>query len=211
MTTQEDVLLTLSYLLGERTTPTGSQRTTRADFIQVSLEEIYRAYPWSFASANATLSFVDGNATLPTNFDYQHKVYGYFNDGSYDTETKEINIGDSDMFQDGDYKFWIEHISDGRYKIVTKDTNYSTAVVKYQTTAPVLDASTGTPINDKGLIALGARRYVKMSENPEADISQDEALFQKRLTEKIAMTQLSRPTKKHRKVYYANNYRLGDE
>jgi hypothetical protein len=209
MVTQTDVMETLSYLLGENTVPTSAIAIPRRNFIQKTVQEIYRAYPWPFASTTATLSFVDGVATLPANFDYQHKIYAYFYSGDTQTGLEEINMGDSDMFTQGQYKFWVQHVTGDTYTLVTKDS-YDTAVVKYQSVAPTINATIGTPFNDANAIALGARRYVKMSENPDADISQDEALFQKRLNESIAATQVNRPLRRNRKVYYANNYRLGE-
>lgn len=209
MVTQTQALTTLSYLLGENSVPTSSIIDSRKNFLQNSLNEIYRAYPWSFATANATLTFSGGIATLPANFDYQHKIYGYFYNGDTQTELKEINIGDSDMYVQNQFKFWIEHVSDDTFQIRTKDTLYTNAVISYQTAAPDF-TTTSTPFNDPNVIALGAKRYVKASENPDADISQDEALFQKRLTEVISAVQVNRPLRKHRSVYAANNYRLGE-
>ena len=209
MVTQTQALTTLSYLLGENSVPTSSVLDSRKNFLQNTLNEIYRAYPWSFAATNATLTFSGGVATLPANFDYQHKIYGYFYNGDTQTMLEEINIGDSDMYVQGQYKFWIEYIANDRFQIKTKDNTYTTAVVSYQTTVPTF-SSTDTPFNDANIIALGAKRYVKASENPDADISQDEALFQKRLNEAIAAVQVNRPLRKHRSVYAANNYRLGE-
>lgn len=211
MVTQQQALTTLSYLLGENSVPTSSVIDSRKNFIQNTLNEIYRAYPWSFATANATLTFAGGVATLPVDFDYQHKIYGYFYNGDTQTQLEEINIGDSDMYIQNQYKFWIEHITDDTFQIRTKDTDYTNAVISYQTVVPTLSASVSTPFNDANVIALGAKRYVKASENPDADISQDEAIFQKRLNEVIAAVQVNRPLKRSRKVYYANNYRLGED
>lgn len=210
MTNQTQAMETLSYLLGENNVPTSSVAVSRRNFIQKSLEEVYRAYPWSFAENIVTLSFSGGTATLPTDFDDQHKIYSYFYAGDTQTELREINIGDSDMWVTGDNKFWLEHVGDGIYAIKTKDTAYDTAVVKYQEKPPTINASVYTPFNDVMTIALGARRYVKMGQNPDADISQDEALFQKRLGENVAAVQVNRPLRKGRRIYYANNYRLGE-
>lgn len=209
MITQTQALTTLSYLLGENSVPTSSVLDSRKNFLQNTLNEIYRAYPWSFAQNNATLTFAGGVATLPADFDYQHKIYGYFYNGDTQTELKEINIGDSDMYVQNQYKFWIEHVANDTFLIRTKDNTYTTAVISYQTTAPNL-TTTSTPFNDANIIALGAKRYVKASENPDADISQDEALFQRRLNEAIAAVQVNRPLRKHRSVYAANYYRLGE-
>lgn len=210
MVNQTQALETLSYLLGENNVPTSSVITSRKNFLQRTLEEIYRAHPWNFAKANATLTFASGIATLPTDFDAQHKIYSYFYNGQIQTELREINVGDSDMWEDNDNKFWVEHISDGTYAVKTKDTNYTDAVVYYQTVAPTINASIYTPFPDQMTLALGARRYVKLGQNPDADISQDEALFQKRLNENIAASQVNRPLRKHRSIYKANNYRMGE-
>jgi len=211
MVTQTQILTTLSYLLGENSVPTTTVLDSRKNFIQNTLNEIYRAYPWSFAQNLATLTFSGGVATLPADFDYQHKLYGYFYDGSNQTALEEINIGDSDMYVQNQYKYWIEHVTDDTFQIRTKDTSYTTAVISYQAEVPTLSSTVSTPFNDANVIALGAKRYVKASENPDADISQDEALFQKRLNEVISAVQVNRPLRKHRSIYAANNYRLGAE
>ena len=201
---------TLSYLLGENNVPTSSVSTSRKNFIQRTVEEVYRAYPWTFAKTTATLTFASGTATLPADFDVQHKLYAYFYNGDTQTALTEVNVGDSDWYQDYDYKFWVEHIADGVYAIKTKDTSYTSATVKYQTIAPTISATVYTPFSDQMTLALGARRYVKLGQNPDADISQDEALFQKRLNENISAQQVNRPLKKHRSIYKANNYRMGE-
>lgn len=201
---------TLSYLLGENTVPTSGIATSRRNFLQRTLEEVYRAYPWPFAAANVTLSVSGGTATMPTDFDWQHKVYAYFYSGDVQTGLEEINIGDSDMYVANQYKFWLEPIDEQTYVIKTKDTVYDTAIVKYQAQPPVINASVYTPFNDAMSLALGARRYVKLGQNPDADILQDEALFQKRLNENISAVQVNRPLRKGRRIYNANGYRLGE-
>jgi hypothetical protein len=123
---------------------------------------------------------------------------------------KEINFGDQDLYQTGDNKIWLETDNNGTYFAKTKDTTYANLIVKYQTLPPEINASVYTPFTDLTTIALGAKRYVKMGQNPDADISQDEALFQKRLNENIAAVQVNRPLRKHRSIYTANGYRLGE-
>lgn len=209
MITETDVLTTLSYLMGERTVPTTAIEG-RKDFIKRTLEEIYRAYPWPFAKTTETIAISSFTASLATTFDPQHKISVYFLDGDIQTNLEEINPGDQDMYEDSDRKFWVENVGGTNYAIKIKDTDISSIVAKYQTVAPDINASVGTPFQDRTTIALGARRYIKLGENPDADISQDEALFQKRLNENIASQQLSRPLRRNRKIYYANNYRLGD-
>lgn len=203
-------MTTLSYLLGERTIPSTATEN-RKDFIQRTIEEIYRAYPFPFASATATLSVVDGTATLPSDIDWQHQVTAYFYDGDTQKDVREINQADQDKFVAGDNVFWLKPItSTDDFTLNTKDTNYDYIITRYQTVPPTVNASIGTPFTDIMTIALGARRYVKLGQNPDADIAQDEALFQKRLGENIAAVQVNRPLRRNRKLYYANGYRLGD-
>lgn len=210
MINQTTILETLSYLLGETSVPTSSVVDSRKRFIQKSLEEIYRAYPWTFSQGTVTLAIASGTATLPSDFDWQHKATAYFFNGDLQTGVEEINVGDQELYRTNDYKYWLEPQTDGTYLLMTKDTTYSSVVVRYQKEPPIINASISTPFLDDLTVALGARRYVKLGQNPDADISQDEALFQKRLTENIASQQLARPLKKNRKIYYANNYRLGE-
>jgi hypothetical protein len=209
MVTQTQVMTTLAYLMGERTVPTTAVEGRR-DFIQRTLEEIYRAYPWPFASITTNLSITNRQADLPADFDPQHKLYVYWMNGDEQQAITEINEGDSDKYIQGSRRFWVVPKTDGTFEIHLGDNDIADISVKYQTLAPVLSASVSTPFQDINTIALGARRYVKLGENPDADIAQDEGIFQKRLSENIAAVQIARPLKRGRKVYEANGYRLGD-
>lgn len=202
-----DFLLTLAYLQGERTV----QATTtapRLQFVQSSLEEVYRAYKWPFATKTEALNVASGIASLPTTFDMQHGLDVYNDTGGVDQEWEYISNDDIPGFLAGDRKYWIESQTDGTYLLRTKEL-VDQAIVKFQCKAPVIGPSTATPFTDTMTVALGARRYVKASQDPNADISQDEALFQKRLTENIAAVQVSNPRRKMRSRGVANNYRLG--
>ena len=210
MLNQTDIMTTLAYLMGERTIPTTAVES-RQDFIQRTVEEVYRAYPWSFANANATLTVDSGTATLPSNFDSQHKLYVYFYNGTEQVALDEINIGDSDMYVDGDRRYWLDKIGNNTYLIKTKDTDISSVIANHQTVAPELNASIATPFPDRMTIALGAKRYIKLAEDPNADIAQDERIFKNRLSENVAAVQTSRPLKRFRKIYEANRYRLGED
>lgn len=207
MTTQNQIMLTLTYLMGENSIPPTSTEG-RKDFIQRTLEEIYRAYEWPFAGAKTTLTFTNGSAAMPSDFDMQHKIYAYFYQGDNQHEVREINIGDSDEYVAGDNKVWLEYDGVGGYTLNTKDS-LANITIKYSMLAPVLSSTVNTPFPDVMSIALGAKRYVKLGQNPDADISQDETLFSKRLNENIAATQVNRPNPKHRSIYKANGYRLG--
>jgi hypothetical protein len=205
---QDDFMLSLSYLLGERTTPsTGVDN--RKQFIQDTLNEVYRAYPWPFTSARTTLTMASGVATLPTTFDYSHKLEVYYTNGTTQTSMEEIIEDDQPGYQDGDSRYWITNQSDGTYLLNTKDTAPVAVTVSFQTKVPTVNASISTPFDDASTVALGARRYVKLSQDPNADIGQDESLFQKRLNENIAAVQVHRATRKTKIKAFLNNHRVG--
>jgi hypothetical protein len=194
---QTDILTTLAYLMGE-TTVSSSTTSTRGDFIQDTIREAYAAHPWRFARANATLTISSGIATLPTTYDDSHAAFFKYADGS-EFRIDTISPSDSVDVEDGDRAAWIETLSDGTtYVFRTKDTNYTTVAMRYQTVAPTVNASIATPYPDKMTLALGARRFVKLGQNPDADISQDEAIFAKRLAANIATHQVPAPRKRRR-------------
>lgn len=194
--TQTNVLTTLAYLMGERTV-NSTTSAQRGDFIQETLNEAYQAHPWRFARTNATLTISSGIATLPTSYDDNHAVFFKFTNGS-EFRVDPIDANDSIDAEAGDRAIWIEPIADGeRYIAQTKDTDYTTVAVRFQSKAPDL-SSTTTPYPNKMTLALGARRYVKLGQNPDADISQDEALFGKKLSADIAAHQVPAPRKKRR-------------
>lgn len=196
---QTDFLTTLAYLMGERSV-NSTTSAPRADFIQMSLNDAYKAYPWRFARANATLTVTDGVATLPTVYDDNHLAYAKFDNGGVVENLTSIDPDDENTVVDGDLATWIEALDDGMtYILKTKDTNVSTVRFRYQKKAPTLaTASVGTPYFNKRTIALGARRDVKLGQNPDADISQDQAIFERELAKDFAAHQVEAPRKKRR-------------
>jgi len=196
---QTDFLTTLAYLMGERSV-NSTTSAPRADFIQMSLNYAYKAYPWRFARANATLSVVSGVATLPTTYDDNHAIKVKFDNGGIVEDLVPYDADDEDELNDGDRAAWIEVLDDGvTYVLKTKDTDVSTVRFRYQTKTPNLaTASVGTPYFNKRTIALGARRDVKLGQNPDADISQDQAIFERELAKDFAAHQVQAPRKKRR-------------
>lgn len=204
------LLTTLAYLNGERT-PVAATNAPRTDFLQRTLEECYRAHPWRFARATATLTISSGIATLPTNFDISHPVHAsYYADSNSEIALEEIDVSDKNSSSDGDRKFWIEHLQDDTYLFKTKETTPAEAIVVYQTTPPTLAASVGTPYPRSLTLALGARRFVKLGQNPDADISQDEASFQKQLQADIAAHQVPAPRLARQTIQDYNGTFTGD-
>lgn len=200
-------MVTLSYLLGERTVPQNGIEG-RKQFIQDTLQEIYRAFPWPHAKTRQTLTVASGIASLPSTFDSQHKLEVYYTDNATDVNMEEIPETDRPAYQTGDNKYWIEAQTDGTYHLKTKDT-VTSIVATFQTKAPTVNASISSEVDDTMTVALGAKRYVKASQDPNADIAPDEALFQKRLNENIAAVQVHRPTRKLKFASRANGYRIG--
>lgn len=195
---QTDVLITLAYLLGERTV-NSSTTAPRADFVQETLNESYQAYPWRFATSNATLAISNSIATLPTNLDVAHQLYLSYYTGTSEVRLEQIDPADKYAASSGDNQAWITAQTDGTFLLNTKDPA-SSVIVRYQKKAPILDSAglTQTPYPNKMTIALGARRYVKLGQNPDADISQDEDIFTKKLNKDIAAEQIPAPRKQRR-------------
>lgn len=207
---QSDILTTLAYLLGERSV-NATTSAPRADFVQQTLIEAYQAYPWRFARTNATLTISNGIATLPTNYDDSHLAHVKFNNG-VETELDLVDPDDAEDLSDGDRAAWIETVADDVFVIKTKDADVTTALVRYQKKAPVLDSSgtVVTPYPNKMTIALGARRYVKLGQNPDADISQDEKIFQNKLSQDIAFQQVNAPRKRRKTAQTQTGTSTGD-
>ncbi|CAB4183162.1 hypothetical protein UFOVP1439_4 [uncultured Caudovirales phage] len=208
---QNDFLTTLAYLMGERSVNT-TTTTTRADFIQSTLEEAYKAYPWRFAKSNATLTLVSGIATMPTDYDNNHQAFAKFNQGTTSIDLDMVDADDEDDLEDGDRAVWVEAIGNGdRFILKTKDSDVSTIRLRYQEVAPILStASMGTPYFNKRTIALGARRDVKLGQNPDADISQDQAIFERELAKDIAAQQVNAPRKRRRTAHGQTGRATGD-
>ena len=207
---QSDILTTLAYLLGERSV-NATTSAPRADFVQQTIVEAYQAYPWRFARTNATLTISNGIATLPTNYDDSHLAHVKFNNG-VETELDLVDPDDSEDLVQGDRAAWIETVADDVFVIKTKDADVTTALVRYQKKAPVLDSSgtVVTPYPNKMTIALGARRYVKLGQNPDADISQDEKIFQNKLSQDIAFQQVNSPRKRRKTAHSQTGSNTGD-
>lgn len=208
---QNDFLTTLAYEMGERSVNTTTS-TPRADFIQTALADAYKSYPWRFARVNATLTVTSGIATLPTDYDNNHLAYAKFDNGGVAQDIDFVDADDEDDLSNGDRAAWVEAIGDGdRYILKIKDTDVATLRFRYQKMAPILStASVGTPYFNKRTIVLGARRDVKLGQNPDADISQDQALFEREIAKDIATHQVNAPRKRRKTAQDKTNRATGD-
>lgn len=195
---QDGLLQTLAYLMGERTV-NSTTSASRSDFLQRTLVEVYKRYPWKFARTTATIAIVSGVATLPTNYDNAHLSNVIWTDTSgQDWTMNEIDPADKDKVVDGDLAYWLSAQSDGSFLLKTKDVSPTSIAFSYQQVAPTLsaDESVGTPFPNGMTLALGARRFVKLGQNPDADISQDQSLFEKYLAQDIAAEQIPHARKR---------------
>jgi hypothetical protein len=210
--TQNDVLLDMSYLLGEQSIPT-SGIEDRKRFIQAALERVYDKFNWDEARAISTLTMTaSGNlyvGTLPSDVGRSPELEVRVpNSGTNDDYIYEqIPYDEQDNYSAGDYKYWITG-SEGDFTLNTKDSA-SNLVVRYTQKAPSINASVSTTFPSSMVIARGALVYYKQAENPLADVSQDEAFFQSELQELVAKQNRNRPQKRVKSVQEVNGQYLG--
>lgn len=193
--TLTDVQRDLSYLLGEQTVPT-SGIDDRTRFIQVALERAYRAYDFPMNKLTATVALVSGVATLPTTvlqdseLDVREVVAGVANDHIY----TQVDYIDADTAPQGAYTYYIDGY-EGAYTLKSPEAD-ATLTIRYSSVVPTLNASISTPFPSSMALARGALIYTRQAEDPQADISQEEALFQAELDEVIAAYNRARPRRK---------------
>lgn len=193
---QDDILLTLSYLRGERTVPT-TNTEGRKEFIQQTLNELYAAYRWKWNEISTYITVVSGIATLPSGLSLNHELNVSYENGTEETPYDEINASDKAGAQQGQNLYWLTTIDGERHRLNTKESVDLLSIV-YQPIAPIISATIGTPYPDRLTIALGANRFVKLSEDPDADLAQDDTLFQNRVNINIAAQNRPRPRRERR-------------
>jgi hypothetical protein len=210
---QTDVLLDLSYLLGESSIPTSGIDDRKA-FIQRGLQRIVRLYDFDEMYALATVSLTLGSnafysGALPADAaespDLDVRV---INPGTNDDYVFEkVPYEDQDKAITGDYKYWLTG-SANDYTMTTRD-DVSNVVVRYLQTAPTINASISTTFPSSIVIARAALVYYRQAENPMADIAQDEALFKTELEEVIARQNRNRPVSRAKSIMELNDVYSG--
>ena len=176
MINQTQVMLKLSYLLGELSPPS-SGIDDRYGFIQSSLEEAYQTYPWEFAKTTATITVTSGIATLPSGLDQAMPIdMMTINSGTgTDYNWQEIPYHEQDVYAQSNYRYWREG------NILKTVENNGNPFIRFSTIAPQINATMTAPFPDPMPIAQGALRFVRLGENPSADIAPEEAIFQRSL------------------------------
>jgi hypothetical protein len=211
--TQTDVLLDLSYLLGESSIPTSGIDDRKA-FIQRGLQRIVRLYDFDEMYALATVSLtLGGNAfysgALPADAAESPSLdVRVINSGTNDDYVfTKIPYADQDEATAGDYKYWLTG-SANAYTMSTRD-DVSNVVVRYLQSAPTINASISTTFPSSIVIARAALVYYRQAENPMADIAQDEALFKTELEEVIARQNRNRPVGRAKSIMELNDTYTG--
>lgn len=184
----------LSFLLGESTVPaTGTEDRQR--FIQRALDRVYRAYDFPMNKITTTVAMVGGIATLPTNvhqdskMDIREVVAGVGTDNVY----TQVPYSSLDNYPTGTYNYVLTGY-EGTYVLTSSETSTNTTLtIRYETTTPIVNASITTPFPSSMCLARGALVYYRTAEDPQADIAQEEYVFQQELDEVIAQFNRSRP------------------
>lgn len=208
---QTDVQQDLSFLLGETSVPS-SGTEDRQRFIQRALERVYRAYDWPMNKITATVAIVGGIATLPTNvhqdsiMDIRQVVSGVGTDHIY-TQTP---FNSRDNYPQNTYNYDLTGY-EGAYVLTSSETQTSgTLQIRYETTAPIINASVPTPFPSSMALARGALVYYRTAEDPQADIAQEEYLFQLELEEVIAQYNRGRPQPRAKTLQEVQGTYFGD-
>lgn len=204
--TQIQVLQDMSFLLGEAAVP-GSGIEDRKTFIQRALERVYRLHDFPMNKITATVALIAGTITLPTTFGQDSEV---------DVRDGQNNVFDQIPYErqqdyiKGDRKYWLEGY-EGTSTYFMKSADADTILkLRFTTTVPLINGSISTPFGSSMALARGAMVYFRQAEDPQADISQDEAIFQQEVDEVWKRYRRSRPQRRIRDLYETNGTFVGD-
>lgn len=203
-----NIMTDLSYLLGEQTVPT-SGVSDREAFIQRTIEEVYRTYAFPQTMTSTTVTLTSGAATLASDYFPNGPIdVRYVNSGAQDDHIyEEVPYDQSDDYNQGQYKYWVTG-GDPNFVIETKETE-TPLTVRYQMKPPQVNASISIPFEDSMPFALGALRYIRIGENPEADITQEEDNFQVKLDQMIAQYIRNKPRGRRKTIAERSGWRTG--
>lgn len=205
-----DVMEDLSFLEGNQTVPTSGVDDWER-FIQRTLEEAWRQYPWDFAKTLATVTMSGGIGTLASGamiggiYDVRSAASGIGDDHIY----TQIDFNEQDSWDASSYRYWLTGSSVNPV-INTKSTD-TTLAVWYRALPPQINASVTASFPDSMVIALGAQRWIRKAENPQADISQEEEIFQRRLEEIWGWQNRNKPRRARRFYSSVNTGQVGGD
>lgn len=205
------VMQDLSYLLGETSVPTTGTED-RQRFVQLALERAYRGYDYPFSKVLATVAITNGIANLPAGV-HQDSIMDIrmVNPGVGDDNVfGSVDYGSLDDYPSGQYKYRLTGY-EGAYVFTSSETTLNGVLnIYYQTTAPQINASISTPFPSSMALARGALIYLRQAEDPQADVSQEEYLFQMELDEVISQFNRSRPQPRGRTLHEVQGTYPGD-
>lgn len=207
---QTNVLQDLSYLLGETSVPSSGIEDRQA-FIQRALERVYRAYDWPMNKVLATVQLINGIASLPTTV-HQDSIIDIRTIGSgtgADNVYTAVAYQDQDNFSAGTFRYWLTGY-EGTYLLNTNETTNDILTIYFEQTTPQINASIMTPFPSSMALARGALVYLRQAEDPQADVAQEEALFQMELDEVIAQYNRSKPAVRGRTLHEKGHTWIGD-
>lgn len=194
---QDDVLQDLAFLEGNQSVPTSGTDNWKR-FIQRTLEEVWVQFPWNFTLAKQDVVMSSGVGTLASGamIDGIKDVRSVISGTGADHIYTEVPYEEQDDWAAGTYRYWLTgNTPNPVINTVETDTPLTVWV---KNLPPTINASVTAPFPDAMTIALGARRYVRAAENPQADISQEESVFQKRLEEIWSQHNRAKPRKARR-------------
>lgn len=207
---QTQVLQDLSFLLGETTIPTAI--TDREDYIQKTLERVFRTYRFPMNVMLATTQANGGIATLPSNvgqdglIDVREVKGGPFTDNVY----QQVMYQDSDNFPQGSFAYWLTG-SEGSYILNSSETATSPILtLLFTTSVPMINASIVTEFPSSMVLALGALKYYRLAEDPYTDVGPYENMFQLEMDEVIANVNRGRVQPRGRTQSEVNGTFTGD-
>ncbi len=164
MPTLADYRLLLGNLNGEESP---ANTTSRDNFINITIDDVWGRYQWPFRRATSNLTFINGVATLPTDFDI---------DGFYDLRLDDTNVYTLiEESYEGNYHKNVCWITGNTINI--KETNPTLTLI-YWKTNPVLSAP-GDPCPIPSIvIARGAYALFKGAEDDEYDTTKLENKYE---------------------------------
>ncbi len=196
-----DIMTEMSYKIGELTVPTNGVED-RKQFIQDALGEAHDYADWDWAKATVTLPIAAGIISLPTTvqltetLDLRIKASGLGDDKIF----TQIPYEEQDSYGQGDYRYWLTG-DVGSYVANTTETQDSVSVIttRYDELPADLLGGASTKFPSAKVLAQGALRDYRAARDPDYDVSQDQALFEKGL-EDLAGKQRRLAGPRHAKV-----------
>ncbi len=206
-----DILQPLTHSLGEESIPSPVP-TSRLNAVQYAINRVARLYDFDWSQHVYTQTLSGSVGTLDTTInpdgkmDVRQLVSGQMNDNVY----QEVSLADFDMYQDGDYRYYISTEPTTGVATITITESITSLQITAEILAPVISAVVGVTFPDPKVLSdfalVNCRRY----EDKDADTSVEEAIAMQGLEELIAIEQRNNPTGKAKNRYDKMNMYTGE-